>query len=157
MGASDLIDKVNSLLGERVNYAAYDLSKVVLTVGAPPIILHGIDYIMSAHRVPQNRMVMGLNAKGKFVSNRNKSGLIEFGLMANTISTGILEILQLAGVAFPISVIDRTTNATSAVFASKCRRVGTPEWRRAAAPELEIFTFHTPRLLKSEGVRKRDD
>lgn len=157
MAISDLLTRINELLGRRVVYLPYNLSKVQLTVGAPPLPITGIQYIAAFHSNPQTRRIMSLTGDGKFVSNRNQSGVIEFAVQANTVSTGVLEILNLTGVPFPVSVIDRTTGGTSAVFASKCRRVGTPEWRRALAPDAEIFTLSTTNLVRFEGVRKQDD
>jgi hypothetical protein len=157
MAISDLLNRINTLLGRRVVYIPYNLSKVDLLVGSPPLPIHGVQYIVASHSNPQTRRIMSLTGKGRFVGNLNQSGIIEFALQSTTVSTGILEVLNLTGVPFPISVIDRTTNGSSAVFASQCRRVGTPEWRRAAAPDLEIFTFSTIKLIRLEGVREQDD
>ena len=152
-----LIKAVNLFRKDEPNYTPYDFSKIEVIVGTPPIILRGIEYLSARHQASQDRLVMGLGGSGTFVSNYNQSGEIEFGIMASTAHTAALEILQMTGVPLPITVIDRTTNGTGLVTATACRRVGTPQWIRRLAPELEIFTYHTPRLLMIGGVRAEDD
>ena len=157
MSALELIKKINNLLSEQPHYVPYDLSEVQVMIGLPPFRIRGIEYVSAVHRESQNKLVMGLSGKGTHVGNYNQSGVIEIGIMATTAHSAAIDVMLLTGVPFPVTVIDRTTGATSAVFGSSCRRVGTPTWMRSAAPELEIFTFNTDRLLILGGVRKGDD
>jgi hypothetical protein len=157
MSVTTLINKINNLLGDRPHYVAYDMSEVQVMVGLPPLVLKGIQYVTAVHRAPQNKLVMGLGGSGTHVGNFNQSGIIEIGMMATTAHTASIDVLDLTGIPFPITIIDKTTTATAAVYGAKCRRVGTPEWRRTLAPELEIYTFNSDRLAMTGGIRKGDD
>jgi len=156
MGLSNLIEKVNIAMGEHVNYRAYNLRDTKILFGVPPVPIKGIDYIMAQHLESQNNLVMGLTGKGVFVSNNNKSGIIEIGLMAGSVSCAVMEVATLAGIPFPIFVNDNKSYGTSNVVATECKRIGTPQWRRSAVPGLEIFTFHTPLLVMSGGIRETE-
>jgi hypothetical protein len=96
---------------------------------------------------------MGLGGNGVFVGNQNKSGIIEIAVLSGTITVGGLQVMELTGIPFPIIATDKATGGTSGFVASACRRVSTPEWRRAKFPNFEIFTYATPSLIISEGIR----
>ena len=151
--SKDLVDKINNRLGGGLDYMPYDISKVNVSIGTPPNAVTGLDYVVAAHFNTQNTMVMSLTGKGIFLGNNNMSGFIEFGLLGESVSGGLIQLTEVTGIPFPIFVTDRTTGGTSFVDGTACRQVATPEWRRELSPSTNIFTFSTPRLVISNGVR----
>jgi hypothetical protein len=152
MLASTLIQIISGVLGDII-YTPHSMANVEVRIGVPPLPLKGLGYVFAYHNNPQSKMIMSLNGKGVFVGNRNKSGVVELGIMDATISTAELQILEMTGIPFPIVITDTSTAGTSTVVGSACRRVGTPQWRREASPSLQIYTLATPRLLVSGGIR----
>jgi len=61
--------------------------------------------------------------------------------------------MDFTGIPFPIAVTDLDSAGTSTVIASACRLIGTPEWRRSRLPGIKIYTFGTPMLKISDGLR----
>ena len=139
--------------GAKIDYVPYSMEDVVIMYGIPPFKIGGLDYVFAQRANPDAAMVMGLNAKGIFVDNRNKSGIIEFGLQNGCLSSGAVQVANMTGIPFPVIVTDKSSAGTSTVLGSGCRVIETPGWRRALFPTLTIWTLHTPRLLISQGVR----
>lgn len=153
MFGKELIKSINKVVGGNVNYLPYDISQIVITYGVPPIPIRGLEYVWAKHNNPQKKLVMSLNGKGVFVSNNNTSGIIEIALLGESVSCAGIQAMGLTGIPFPIAISDMTTGATSSVLASACQLVETPEWRREKMPSLNIFTFATPKLIISNGLR----
>ena len=151
--SKDLVNKINNALGGGLDYMPYDISKVTVAIGAPVNVVKGLDYVVAAHFNNQTSMVMSLTSKGVFIGNKNMSGFIEFGILGESISGGMIQLTELTGIPFPIFITDVTTGGTSFVIGSACRQVATPEWRRELSPNTNIYTFSTPRLVISNGVR----
>jgi len=139
--------------GNKVNYLPHNFQKVNLLYGMPPLQIHGLKYLFAQHNHPQNNMHMSLTGGGVFVPNLNKSGIIEFAILANSLSSSGIFAMQLSGIAWPLSVIDLQTNGLSTWIATKAMQIGTPQDRKEAFPGLEIYTFATPKLLISKGTR----
>jgi hypothetical protein len=156
MSPADLIKKINDLVGN-VDYLPYNMSEVQVMFGAPPIPIKGLAYVLADHLQQQTRLIMGLSGTGVFVSNRNKSGIIEFGLLDGVMSNAAIQVLNLTGIPFPIAITDNTTGGTSTVLGAKCRLIKTPAWRRDRLPRVNIFTFYTDFLAISHGVRLSAD
>lgn len=148
-----LIKAVKGLMGDKVDYMPHSLANAVVLYGVPPVPVRGLDYVFARYKHPQNRLVMSLNGKGVYVSNNNKSAIIEFGILNGTVTGAGVQIAELVGIPFPIILTDKTSGGTSTCIALSCRRVGTPEWRREKLPGVDIYTFETDRLLMSTGVR----
>jgi hypothetical protein len=149
----DLIKKYNDLFGSNINYRPYNIKNTQFLYGAPPVPITGLQYVFAKHDYAQTKLVKCLTGKGIFVSNQSKSGLIELALMQGSPTCAGIQIVDFTGIPFPILITDLDSGGTSTVIASACRRVDTPEWRREAMPGLSIFTFATPRLLISDGLR----
>jgi hypothetical protein len=149
-----LIKAVNEALGGDVDYLPYNINDTTVTVGTPPVPMSGLSYVLAAYRTTQNRLIMSLTGSGIFCGNRNNSGVIEIGLMADCASVGAISAMALTGIPLPIFSTDSKTTGTSFVAAGACKPIKTPDWRRDLAPGVTIFTFHTPRLIISHGVRK---
>lgn len=139
--------------GNKVNYRPHNFQKVQVLYGLPPLPIHGLKYVWAQHAQPQNSLHMSLTGKGVFVPNKNKSGFIEFAILASSLSSSGITALQLAGIAWPLTVIDTQTNGLSTWTAFKCKQVGTPQDRKGAFPGLEIYTFATDRLIILRGTR----
>lgn len=131
----------------------YSIAKIDIFYGAPPVPVVGLHYIFARHNVPQTRLIMSLNSSGVFAGNNNKSGIIEMGIMNGSLTCAGFQLMDTTGIPFPIIAVDRTSGGSSQVVASACRRVNTPEWRRAALPGIDIYTFETPRLYMFDGLR----
>lgn len=151
--SSAIAKLLGAFSGAKIDYVPYSMEDVVIMYGIPPFKVGSLDYVFAQRANPEARMVMGLNAKGVFVNNRNKSGIIEFGLQNGSLSGGAIQVANLTGIPFPVAVTDKSSKGTSTVLGSACRMIQTPGWRRALFPDLTIYTLHTPRLLISQGVR----
>ena len=156
MSLKDLVAGINNISKDRINFVAYDLRDTLILFGVPPSPIKGVDYVFAQHLNPQNVLIMGLTAKGVFASNLNTSGIIELGLMRGSPAAALIEVTLLSGIPVPISIIDEATSGTSTVLASACRRTDTPQWRRGAVPDLEVYTFSTPRLIMTGGLRNTE-
>lgn len=151
--SASLIKKIKELFGNRVNYRPYNIRSTEIMYGTPPTPILGLAYVFARHNRPQTKLIMGFTGTGPFVSNNNSSGIIEIGIMTGSASCAGIEVMDLTGIPFPIIVTDKDSGGTSTVVASACRRTDTPEWRRDKLPGISIFTFSTPRLLISDGLR----
>ena len=149
---ANLLRKINDLVGD-VNYIPYNITDTVVLLGTPQVPITGMEYVFARHDAPQTIMVKSLNGKSVFVDNNNKTGTIEFGLLAGTLANGQIEILNLTGIPFPINIVDTKTGGTSRVLGTACKLVATPEWRREALPGINIYTFQCTRLSISHGIR----
>ena len=153
MSVTDFIGKIKDVFGDKVNYKPYDLRDTVIMYGVPPVPIKGLEYVYAQHMQPRTKLVMSLTGDGVFVGNQNQAGIIEIDIMTGSVSCAGIEVMELTGIPFPMAITDKSTAGTSTVLASACRRVGTPEWRREAFPGISVFTFATPRLLISDGLR----
>lgn len=150
--SADLIKSINEFFGDRLNYKPYNIRTTDILYGTPPVPIKGWQYLAAKHDAPQTRLVKSLTSGGVFVSNQCSAGTIEIGLLANSVSVAAIQVIELLGIPFPILVNDKDA-ILSTVVASACRRVDTPEWRRESTPGINVFTFATPRLLISDGLR----
>lgn len=153
MSIQSIIDRINAVSGDDINYVPYNFKDMLVSVGTPPVPIRGLHYILSRHDRPQTKYVPSLAGPGPFVANQNMSGTIELGIMSGTVSGAAIQVIDTLGIPFPISIVDAKSGGTSAVVASACRRVGTPEWRRGAVLGIDTYTFRTARLLLSDGIR----
>lgn len=135
-----------------INYYPWNIKDTVILYGDPLTYLRDIEYIICKHNHPQTKLFPSLAGGGVFVSNRNQTGTIEIGVANFSISVGRIEMASLTGIAFPINSQDMKSGGTSSVVATACRQTDTPEWRRAALPEIKIYTFETPRLVITQGI-----
>lgn len=140
-------------LNEFINYTPYDFSKVTISVGVPPMPIIGLDYVSARFINPRKKRFQCLTGRGVFASNTNTAGVIEFGILGGSLSQGVVEIIELTGIPYPIIINDSTTGGTSSVVASACQQVSTPEWKRGAVPGLTIYTFETTRMFINHGLR----
>lgn len=144
---------LGAFTGGKIDYLPHDIGNVKIMYGLPPVKLGGFDYVMAYRTNREASLVMSLTTSGVFVNNRNKAGIIEFGLLEGSLSGGAVQIANMTGIPFPVAITDTSSMGTSTVLGSACRAIRTPEWRRALFPSLTIYTLHTPRLLISQGVR----
>ncbi len=151
--SSAIAKLLGAFTGGKVDYVPYSMDDVVIMYGVPPFKVGGIDYVFAQRTNDEVRMVMGLNGKGVFIENKNKSGIIEFGLQNGSLSGGAIQVANMTGIPFPVAITDKSSKGTSTVLGSACRLIQTPGWRRDLFPGLTIYTLHTPRLLISQGVR----
>jgi len=151
---SELIKQINKLQPRDVNYIPYNLKKdTIITYGTPPVPIVGLESFSATYLQPRSKLVMCLTGKGVFVSNQNRSGLIELVLLSGSVSCGAIQALEAVGIPMPLGAIDNKSAGTSFMLGSACRLIQTPPWRRAARPDRVVFTFHTPRLIVSTGIR----
>ncbi len=151
--SSAIAKLLGAFSGAKIDYVPYSMDDVVIMYGIPPFKVGSVDYVFAQHANAEARLVMGLNAEGVFVNNKNKSGIIEFGLLNGSLSGGAIQVANMTGIPFPVAITDKSSKGTSTVLGSACRMIATPGWRRALFPGLTIYTLHTPRLLISQGVR----
>ncbi len=149
------LDLVKALVGkgDRISYAPYDISKIQIMYGAPPVALPGFDYVRAWRANPPRRNVMSLTGKGVFVHNLNMSGFVEIGFQDSSISCVAIDAASLLGIPVPIVITDRTTSGLSTVVGTGCELIETPAWTKAKKPELTIYRFAATRLIISHGVR----
>ncbi|MCP4537160.1 MAG: hypothetical protein GY832_08425 [Chloroflexi bacterium] len=153
MGASDLINKINNLVGGDVHYLPYNIKNTKVTYGVPPVPIRGIQSLFARHSSRQVRRVGSLTSKSVFVSNKNQAGVIGFVLMAGTVSCAAIEVMALSGIPFPITGTDVSTGGSGLFLGTACRPIGTPEFRREAMPGFTVYTFEVDRLIINQGVR----
>jgi len=153
-GMSDLVKIMASKnLVPEIAYLPHSISDIKIIYGVPPVPIIGLNYIWAKHNVPQVKLFKCLTSSGVFGSNLNTSGIIEIGILDGSLSCGGIQIMGLTGIPFPIIVTDLNSGGTSTVVATACRQAGTPEWRKEAFVGVQIFTFETPRLLISQGIK----
>ena len=151
----ELLKNINELVG-KVHYLPYSIGDTVVLLGTPQVPIEGLQYVWASFDAPQRVMVKSLNAKCIWVPNNNKTGTIEFALLPGTVSNGVVELLTLTGIPFPINILDNSTLGTSRVLGASCQLTTTPEWRREALPGLNVYTFSTNRLDIAHGVRAKE-
>ncbi len=149
----DLIKQVNALLGDEIAYIPYDLRDTLILYGLPPVPVKGLEYVWADYSQPQTGLIMSLNGNGAYVPNNNKSGIIEFATMTGTVTGGGVQILDMLPIPVPIVITDTASGGTSTVVSLSSKLVKTPEYRRAAVPGVDIFTFVCKDLYISTGVR----
>lgn len=153
------INKVASLLDQyltgenEIPIEAYRFTDSKVLLGVPPAPLVGLDYLSVRYISPRTKRFSCLSGKSTFVSNVNKSGVVEIGMMAGSLSQGFIDVNEILGVPYPIIIDDLMSGGTSQVIANQCRLVETPHWKRQAAPELTIYTFETAELDIAQGIR----
>ena len=151
---SNLIRQLGLLDAGRVHYVPYNFKDDIrITVGTPPVPIVGRESISAGFLNTPTKLIKGLNASGVFVANRNLSGFIELVLMDGSISGGAIQAMEILGIPFPITAVDKQSGGTSRILGTKCRRVNTPTWRRAGRPGRLVYTFHTTRMLLFNGIR----
>jgi hypothetical protein len=138
----------------QVAYVPYSMDNIKIGYGLPPNFIAGFQYVFARHLTAQEKLHMCLTGNGIFTKNLNNSGIIEFAVLQDTLSTATIALLHMTGVAWPMFFTDISTLGTTSVFADKVRRIGTPEKRKAKYPGFDIFTFGAPRLKISEGTRQ---
>lgn len=154
--STNLIRELNKLVG-KVNYSAYNLNDNKILIGNPQVPISGLQYVWAKYKRPRRRLVNSMNTKGVFVSNLSLAGIVEVGILAGTASNAQIQALQLTGIPYPISAFDTKSKGTSFFLATSCQLVMTPEWRRARFPGITVYTFETPRLIVSHGLRGKED
>jgi len=152
-----LVSLIKEAFSDQPNLRAYDIGEVKILYGVPPVKIVGLEYIFAKHDAPQTRHIKCLTGGGPFVGNVSSAGIIELGILTGSASCAGIQVMEMTGIPFPISVADLGTGGTSFVAASACRRVDTPEWRREAISGLTIFTFKAARLAMSDGLRLVDN
>lgn len=150
---SELTKQIQEMFSDEPNFRPYNIKNNIILYGAPPVPFKGINYLYSRYNNPQTKLVMCLKGTGIFVSNRDQSGIIEVGILDGSVSCAGIQVMESTGIPFPIAVIDTDSGGLSSIAASACRRVGTPEWRRDKVVGIKTFTFETPRLFISDGLR----
>ena len=138
--------------GPQIQYTKWNFNDTKIVVGAPPMPLDGLDFIIARHKAPQTKMFSCLTSKGVFASNSNQAGIIEIGVAQWAITNGAFQLADLTGIPFPVVTEDISSGGTSSVIASACRQTERPDWRRAAIPEVYTYTFETPRMIVSHGI-----
>ncbi len=150
------INNLNDVAGGRANYIQYDFTNVKVSIGLPPVPLKGLDYVTARLDNPPTSRIMSLTGAGIFVNNQNTSGTIEIACQGSSAASSTIELMNLTGIPYPISLIDTgTTAGMGQVIGTACRRVGTPDWRRSKFPDLDLFTFQCVRLFISNGLRRQ--
>ena len=138
--------------GIEVAYYPWNINDTKVIYGDPLSHIKDVEYVSCRFNRPQTKLFKSLGSSGVFVSNRNQSGIIEIGIANWSLSVGQIELAGLTGIPFPITIQDLLSGGTSSVIATACKQTDTPEWKRAAAPEIKVFTFETPRLLIQQGI-----
>lgn len=134
-----------------LNHYSFTDSKVLL--GVPPAPLIGLDYVSVRYAAPQTKRFQCLSGQAIFASNVNRSGVVEVGMMAGSLTQGYIDVQELLGIPYPIIIEDNKSGGTSQVIANQCRLVETPEWKRQAVPGLTIYTFETAEIAVAHGIR----
>jgi hypothetical protein len=142
---------------ERINIKAYNIKKITVAYGLPPVVVEGLDYVIARHMYPQTVYRSSLNGTGKFVGNNNQSGIIEIGVLEGSPSAAALDLLHLTGISFPLVVVDETTGGTGTVVGTACRQVDVREWRRSASVNIRAFRYAATRLVAVHGIRLFDN
>lgn len=130
----------------------YNFNDTKVLLGVPPVPLIGLDFISAKNTNRKAKRFQCLTGSATFCHNNNLAGVIELGMLSGSLSQGHIQINDFVGIAFPILIQDKSSGGTSTVLGTGCSLIETPEWRRAAAPGLTIWTFEADRLLISHGV-----
>jgi len=150
---TSLIREVNELVGTP-SYKPYNLTQTKVTIGIPQIPIVGLHNFVAWHSAPRRRLVLSMTGGGVFVSNLQTAGIIEMHILSGTRSCGQIQVMQLTGIPYPIAAVDTESSGTSSVLGTACQLVSTPHWRRSKRPGITVYTFETPRLIVSHGVRR---
>lgn len=136
-----------------INYEPYDLSKVKVFFGLPPVPLRGVSYVRAQYKAPRTRQVDCLTGGGTHLDNINNSGIVEVGLMAGSVSGGAVQVLDFVKQPMPIYIEDDTGEGTSTVVALSCRLSHISDYQRAAKPGLDVYTFTAVNMGIVHGMR----
>ncbi|GEM_PF-5687349 len=152
---SQALELIKSIAGlkEKTSYVPWNMEDIEIFYGVPPLKIQGVEAVRAYHSNPQMRLVMSLTGKGVFVRNQNTSGIIEIDLLNGSASCAGIEALELTGIPFPMSVIDKATNGLGSATGTACHVVGTPMWNRHKFPGLFTYTFAMPRLIWLNGMK----
>ena len=140
-----------------INYQPYDLRDTKIFYGLPPIPIRGLSYISAQFLAPRTKLVTSLTGGGVHLDNVNISGTIEMGLMSGSVSGGAIQVMAFIKQPFPFFIEDSSSGGTSTVVAPGCRLSETPEWKRAAKPGIDIYTFTAPMMAIVHGMRLVSD
>ena len=153
MSFAETIAIGNAFVDGQMNFRNYNFNDTRLFVGTPPNALKGMNAISAEHLNSTSKLVMSLTNKGTFVNNANLAGIISVEILAGTPSAALMALNDAAGIPFPILGVDSQSGGTSFIAGDKCRLVQNPPWVRGATVGMQTFSFHTPLLIKSHGVR----
>jgi hypothetical protein len=153
VGLDSLIKTINQSSRKRPRFIPHNIKEVEVFYGLPPVRVEGLQYVSGRHNNPQTRRIPSLTGHGAFVSNLDKSGIIEIGVLDGSSTCASIQVTDALGIPFPIAVTDLNTAGTSTLAGSACRLVGTPEWRRGLFPGSKIYTFEVDALMISDGLR----
>lgn len=140
-------------LDERMDLKPYKFANTKILFGALFSPLRGVNYVSAKPVNPKTKRFQCLTGSGQFVHNVNQSGIIEIGMLRGSPSQGRIELENLAGIPYPIVINDTSSGGTSSVVATECQMVSTPEWRRDALPDTNVYTFETTRILIVHGIQ----
>lgn len=149
-----LLGKFDQL--QQIDFLPYSINDIDIKYGVPPVPVIGLHRVSARYQNNQKKLFKSLTGGGVFASNANQSGFIEFEILNGSPTCGGVQLMSLTGIPFPITVVDLNSGGTSTVISSACQQTVTPEWRKEATPGTIIYTFETPRLLISQGVRLPD-
>ncbi|MCP4604487.1 MAG: hypothetical protein GY847_28855 [Proteobacteria bacterium] len=139
-------------MGTTIHYVPHNITHTNIMYGAPPVSLTGFDSVAAWRNVPSKKRIGSLTGKGLFVTNNNKSGVIEITFLDSTIACVAIEAAGMIGIPFPIIITDSSTKL-ALVAGMSCSLVETPQWRRALTPDRVVYHFEATDLTISHGVR----
>ena len=148
----ELIEVINSR--GIVQYEPYSMENVKLFLGVPPIEQKGVHSIRAYRNQQKAKLFPCFAQGGTFVSNRNLNGFLSVTVATESPAHANLQLLDLAGVGFPVNAIDLGAIASFA-SATSCRVVMTPSWENSSRSDFTVYTIECKRLAISGGVRKK--
>jgi hypothetical protein len=151
---SNALELIKSIAGKsgQIYYKDHDFGKISVKYGLPPVSLVGLDYVLAYHTNSKNRLVMSLTGGGAFVTNQNLSGIIEIGILQQSVSVAAIQALALLGASFPFIISDSNA-ALSSVVGTAAQLIQTPRYSQEASAGVTQFQFAVDRLAISHGMK----
>lgn len=136
-------------------YEPYSMADTKFFIGVPPLTYPGVHLIRAYRNQPNAKLFSSLGVGGAFVSNRNLNGFVGLTVATESPMHAYIQLLDMAGVAFPILAADAGTGGSSFATCSSARVVNTPDWMKSTRSDFTVYTMACKNLAISGGVRKR--
>lgn len=142
-------------LGGLVFYQPYSMEDCKFFAGIPPLTYPGVHMIRAYRTQSKARQFNCFTGSSAFASNRNLNGFVELTLANGSPMHSYMQLLDMAGVTFPIRCDDAGTGGSAFIMSTACRVVNTPEWAKSARSDFVVYTMSCRRLAIVGGVRRR--
>ena len=137
------------------NYKPYDPNKVSVILGVIPA--RGFadgEMINVEFAEDDNTTYIGTDGDGRHIQSQNKSGTVTVRLHDYSETNPLLVVMNSIGEAFPITIVDKSSNA-DLFFAASCKVKKTPNFTKGKEGVTNewVFNFINGKIIHSGGKK----